>query len=377
MASARVVKNIGRMLRKTTAVLLTALLIPAGTAIAAPARMTLPGPTGPYPIGTTELHLTDHDRLDPWSAKPRELMVSLWYPAWPSARPVASQFKPGVADFYDKNFASAGITPGMADFAGTKTHARLDAPRLPGHRPVIIYSPGGGHSRSMGTVLVEDLASRGYLVVTVDHTFTGPVQFPDRTEVLGRGVDNATVMRTRAQDTSFVLDELGARGVDLSAVGMFGHSMGGFTTAEAMIIDSRIDAGANLDGSMDPRAGQAATTGVDRPFLLMGGGLSSGEPHNHQHSDDWRSFWVKSTGWKRDLYLPAAEHSSFTDAQVMLTQLPGLPADKRSAAIGTIDPRRSVTIQRTYLAAFFAEHLEDTHTSLFDRQIYPEAQLIR
>jgi dienelactone hydrolase len=365
------------MLRKTIAVVAAALLIPAGAAAAAPVRMTLPGPSGPFPVGTTELHLVDHDRIDPWSAKPRELMISLAYPAWPSTRPVAHHLTPGVADFYDRNSGQAGITPGMADFAGTRSHARIDAPRWATGMPVIIYSPGGGGSRFMGTALVEDLASRGYLVVSVDHTFTGPVQFPDRTEGLGRGVDNATVMRTRAADTSFVLDTLAARGIDLSVVGMFGHSMGGFTTAEAMITDRRIDAGVNLDGSMDPRAGQAATKGVDRPFLLIGGGLSSGKPHNHQYSDDWGSFWANSTGWRRDLYLPTAEHASFTDAQLLVPQISGIPADTVAATIGTIDPRRSLTVQRTHLAAFFGLHLRGQHTSVFDREAYPEAQLVR
>ena len=40
-------------------------------------------PDGPYPVGTVSLHLVDHSRRDPWLAgnRPRELMVSIWYPA--------------------------------------------------------------------------------------------------------------------------------------------------------------------------------------------------------------------------------------------------------------------------------------------------------
>ncbi|MEO3819023.1 hypothetical protein [Plantactinospora sp. B24E8] len=48
-------------------------------ATSVPFRPRLPAPTGPYPVGTTELHLVDHDRADPWVAdRPRELMISLW-----------------------------------------------------------------------------------------------------------------------------------------------------------------------------------------------------------------------------------------------------------------------------------------------------------
>jgi dienelactone hydrolase len=245
-------------------------------------RLTLPGPTGQYPVGTKELHLVDRDRTDPWTGRARELMVSLWYPAARNG-PVAPMFPPAVAAFYDQN---AGVPPGTADFAATVTHSRTGATPLPGRRPVVLYSPGGGQSRFLGTTLVEDLASRGYIVVGIDHTPVSPVQFPDRVELPQRGVDSAQVMRERARDTSFVLDELARFPfLDLTRVGMFGHSMGGFTTAEAMINETRIDAGANLDGSLDPGSGQAATVGVTRPFLLMGGGLTSGAPHNHANSD--------------------------------------------------------------------------------------------
>ena len=43
----------------------------------------LPEPTGPRPVGTTSLPLTDTSRPDPWAAgvTVRELTVSLWYPA--------------------------------------------------------------------------------------------------------------------------------------------------------------------------------------------------------------------------------------------------------------------------------------------------------
>ncbi|OLF14870.1 hypothetical protein BU204_25050 [Actinophytocola xanthii] len=354
-----------------TTVALAAGLTPAAAAPAEPdpVRLALPAPTGPYPVGTAELHLTDEDRTDPWTGRPRELMVSLWYPAAPNG-PRAHQFPQAVTAFYDR---SAGVPPGTADFAGTVTHSRTGATPLPGRRPVVLYSPGGGHSRFLGTTLVEDLASRGYAVVGVDHTPVSPVQFPDRLELPRPGVDAGQVLRERVRDVSFVLDELTRfPTLDLTRVGMVGHSMGGFTTAEAMLTEDRVDAGANLDGSMDPRFGQAAVRGVTRPFLLMGAGLSGGVPHNHAHSDDWARFWSASTGWRRDLYLPTGEHMSFTDAQVLLPQLPG----DFTASIGTVDPRRGLAAQRRYLAAFFDLHLRDRPTSVFDHQLYPEVQII-
>jgi dienelactone hydrolase len=369
------------------AVGLTAAL--AGPAAAEPVALDLPRPSGPFPVGTTELYFVDHSRTDPWApGRSRELMISLWYPAMPALRAPSRHLGPGIAAFYDQTSGpSVGLDPGVADFAGTRTHARTASPALPGRRPVILYSPGRGQSRSFGTTLVEDLASRGYVVVTVDHTFAGPVEFPDRVELPVSRADTALMMRERVRDTSFVLDRLGstalAPAMDLSRVGMVGHSMGGFTTAEAMLTDPRIDAGANLDGSMDPKSGQASARGADRPFLLMGGGTSGADkhPHDHLHAPDWASFWANSTGWKRDVHLPEAEHAGFTDAQVLLPQIDRrhpLPADRLAAAIGTVDPRRSLTAQREYLAAFFGLHLRGRHTTLFDGDspAHPDARLV-
>jgi predicted dienelactone hydrolase len=369
MPGGRAATTLTRMKRTMIAAALAAVALAGltGVATATPAPMTLPAPTGPYPVGTRELHLVDRDRADPWTGEPRELMVSLWYPARRDGTPTR-QFSPAIAEYYDRG---VGLPSGVADFAGTATHARTGATPLPGRRPVILYSPGAGHSRFLGTTLVEDLASRGYLVVGMDHTPISPVQFPDRVALPQSGLDAAQVLRERVRDTGFVLDEL-ARRVDISRVGMVGHSMGGFTAAEAMVTDRRIDAGVNLDGSMGAGYGQAATVGVTRPFLLVGGGTSGGRPRTHLHNPDWASFWAASTGWHRDVYLPDAEHMSFTDAQVMLPQVPG----DHTSMTGTVDPRESLAAQRKYLAAFFDLHLRGRPTAVFDRAASPVVELV-
>ena len=62
-------------------------------------QLTLAPPTGPYPIGTVALHLIDHSRRDPWlaAARPRELMVSVWYPAQHADRYRAAPWIPSAA----------------------------------------------------------------------------------------------------------------------------------------------------------------------------------------------------------------------------------------------------------------------------------------
>ncbi|OOC06814.1 alpha/beta hydrolase [Amycolatopsis azurea DSM 43854] len=327
----------------------------APTASAAPVRLGLPAPTGPYAVGSTDLHLIDHSRQDPWvPGAVRELMVTVRYPALPSGKPKAPYMAPGVAKVVAEGDAvKLGMPADQLDYR-FPTHSRPGAPALGGDRPVVLYSPGGTLPRSHGTTLQEQLASEGYVVVAVDHTYEAEaVEFPggrvakkalppSSIEVSKRMID------TRVRDTRFVLDSLG-----LSHVGMFGHSAGGFTAGETMVADRRVVAGANLDGSMAHSQsqrifGRVADEGLDRPFLLMSAG-----DHSAASDASWQEFQRNQRGWTREVRLPDGEHFSFTDYQALLPQLGNAPA----AFIGTVDPARSVAVQRARLSAFFGKNL--------------------
>ncbi|MFI6504879.1 alpha/beta hydrolase family protein [Nonomuraea typhae] len=350
---------------------LPAMAAQAGTARAARAdaqTLTLPAPTGPYPVGTVSLHLVDRSRPDPWvDGRPyRELMVSLWYPAKKARGRLAPHMSPGAAADFGKTLAPAmfGTEPGAVDWAATRTHARQDAP-MRGNPPVVVFSPGLSAPRSVGTVLVEDLASRGYLVVTVDHTYeAAQVEFPggrvERTRLAEpTPEDLAKAVKVRVADTRFVLDQLARRGTDLSRVGMFGHSMGGSAAAEVVHDDRRVDAGLNLDGG---HRGPVAGTGVAKPFAQV-----ANETHTRAGDPSWKSFWERSTGWKRELRFTGSQHYSFSDAQTLGPQIDGIPEQRLRALVGAIDPAESIAAQRAYVAAFFDRWLKGRPTTLFDR----------
>lgn len=368
-----------------------------------PVRFVLPEPTGPFLIGTATLHLVDSTRPDPWvDSRRRELMVSFWYPTKSVENHRPAMYMPArTAEHFQKaNLEPLGIDPVQLDVAGVRTHAWLDAPvdASRGKLPVILYSPGGGQSRLLGTVLVEELASQGYVVVTVDHTYDcAAVEFPGgRLELAalptGEGVLEKSI-KVRVDDMLFILDQLEANfarqkldaqplpdmlagALDLTKIGMLGFSAGGFTTAQLMHKDPRVDVGVNLDGSLGYHIakgifGDAAREGVDRPLMFIGAGLSGAErlPHNHRNAPDWKSLWSQSTGWKRDFYIPEGEHFSFSDHQVILPQLDekiGLPAWLRKGMIGTADPNSIVASTRAYLAAFFHEHLRGQPQALLN-----------
>ncbi|MEV5828429.1 lipase [Spirillospora sp. NPDC052242] len=381
---------------------------------AAPATFTLPPPTGPRAVGTTELHLVDEGRPDPWTpGRDRELMISVWYPAAKAAlgdRPVAPFLRPGVARLLTGADALGVFKAGTVDWAGGRTHAAESAPAdaRPGARPVVLYSPGFGVPRALGTPLAEELVSRGYVVVTMDHSGEAPVEFPggrvDAGRLPERTPDRLKVaMDARARDTRLVLDALAelrrggnpdaggralpaglGRTLDLSDVGMVGHSAGGIQAAEAMRTDRRVDAGIDMDGTLQYQDGTlmpVAAAGLDRPFLLMGGSIG-GKPQTHLTNPSWGAFWRNSTGWKRDLNVPAAGHYSFTAVQSILPQVDaggGIPAEAREELIGTVDPERMTASVRAYVTAFFDRSLLGRPRPILDRPSprFPDVRFVR
>lgn len=159
----------------------------AATAVAADstpltARMKLPAPTGPYGVGTVSLRLVDRRRSDPWVAgRRRELMVDVRYPARSVvSHPRVPQMTKGEAAGFDRVNNFGDLPKGRVDWSGTETFAHLGAPPdRRGPRPVVLYSPGVGDPRTLGTTLTDELASHGYVVVAIDHTYdASAVEFP-------------------------------------------------------------------------------------------------------------------------------------------------------------------------------------------------------
>jgi dienelactone hydrolase len=412
------------MIGAAAGIAVAATVLTALPATAAGARIVLPALSGRYPVGTAELHLVDHGRPDPWVAgATREVMATITYPAaGPGDR--APWMTPGIAGAVDAITSSPlffDVPRGSVDWGAVRRRARSGAAadRRHGDWPVVLFSPGFGSARELNASLTDDLASRGYVVVSMSHTHeSAAVEFPDgRVEpgLVGDGdlAGRKTAIDARVADTRFVLDQVARldrgdnpdaegdplpRGLvgalDLSRVGMFGHSYGGYTTGEAMVQDRRIDAGVNVDGAMahglgtDPYLpGEVVLRGLDRPFLLLGADFvdpDTGRKIEHSHLErdldpTWADFWPNQRGWKRDVHLDGSTHYGFTDLQVVVPQLASLlPPAKRVELVGTIDPARSLAAQHDYLAAYFDLHLKGGHTRLFDGNSprHPDVRLL-
>ncbi|GAA4040527.1 alpha/beta hydrolase family protein [Nonomuraea soli] len=320
--------------------------------------VTLPAPTGPRPVGTTVLHLTDGSRPDPWNldADTRELKVTLWYPAARRDGPRAPYMSVKEAELLLRGSGSS-TSPASA-LSMTRTHAVKDAAPAGRALPLVVLSPGFTKPVSTLTSLAEDLASRGYVVAGVDHTYESyATTLADGrvAECLACDSDTdpgfrAALVRVRAADVSFVLDELASRWahaevIDRERIAMVGQSIGGAGAVAAMVVDPRVRAGIDMDGTTYARIPQG---GLSRPFMFLGS--REHVPGGRDHT--WDRDWKLLTGWKRWIVLTNGEHQSFTDVPLLartigLEPLPGMPAAERGSEL-----------TRTYVGAFLDLHLK-------------------
>ncbi|WP_432059759.1 acetylhydrolase [Streptomyces sp. S1] len=360
----------GRRTVAKAALLGTAAVLAGPAAVARadrPLVLRLPAPTGPHPVGLRTFALTDPSRTDPWKPEPgepafgaRRVMISVLYPARtvrgfpraPQLTPAEAGVFTGLAPLVHPGLPAAGV-----DWGATLTHGHVGAPPLPGRRPVLLYSPGGGDSRTLGTTLAEDLASHGHVVVLVDHPGdASQVELPDRMRVtVLRGEPDAetfrTMVDTRVADLRLVLDRLGslplAPVMDRHRTGIYGHSAGGTAAVSALAGDDRIVAGANLEGYLD----LDPVEGLARPLI-------------HFRTDGFAGASRLTASWEgvpgRRVRLTGAGHWVFGDHAFLVPRLRAaglVTAVTRDALIGPARPAAAVSSVRRELRSFFARHL--------------------
>jgi predicted dienelactone hydrolase len=379
--------------RRTTLALLLALALGAilagviGTsALAAPTSvppatsLQLLPPTGELPVGTTALHLVDRSRLDSFApGAPRELMVQLWYPAATRATTPVSYMSSGTASTIE---AALGLPPGT--FGALPTHASPLVPVARGRHPLLLFSHGLRTMREVHTALLEDLASHGYVVAAIDHTYDAAVvEFPDGRVISGAAPalpsppERESLLATRVADVRFVLDELTrlarqrtsllADRLDLRRVGVFGHSFGGATAAATMLADRRLRAAVDLDGEI---WSPVLRKGLDRPFMIMIGDDLGGQLTTNQ-----ARFFARVHASRWALRLSDAGHFAFTDLMLFADALPGL---SDALDIGSIDPPEAAQAVRAYVRAFFETTLLARSDPLLDgpSSTFPHVQFL-
>lgn len=210
-------------------------------------------PTGPYKIGTVTYDWKDEQReetLTPTSGDKRELMVQIWYPASSSAKGKMAPYlsNPDVfVSAYSQNLDIPELL--FTSMKYVKTHAieHAEISDKEAAYPVLLFSHGIGGHKSHNTFQIEHLASYGYIVVGIDHTYNSIASVFDDGRVANFIPQETSVKhldelnKVWVADAKFVLNQVEklAKGdpnhrftgrMDMKNVGMFGHSFGGSTS---------------------------------------------------------------------------------------------------------------------------------------------------
>lgn len=340
-----------------------------------------PDPTGQFPVGTTTLYLADYSRSETLTPNPddhREFMVQVWYPA---------QVEPGAR----RSPLMEQMPFQFSHLSLVQTHAYQDAPvsNAQSSYPVLIFSHGHVGFVEQNLTQMEELASHGYIVCSIAHTYHAIVTvFPDGRVVPADSVlandfltgnsptqaIYAEHLRIWTDDTRFLMNELegiqaGQREsllvgkLDMTRLGIFGQSFGGVTAVQVCSIDDRCQAGINLDGGL-PRGytGQVIDSPLKQPFMFM---LNEGAAYYMR--TNLRAIENAAYG----ITVRGTTHFDFTDLFLYS------PVLKFTQAFGPIDGYRMVNIINGYTLAFFDEYLKGEMSPLLDgpSSDYPEVTI--
>jgi len=308
----------------------------------------LPQPTGPHAVGRRVFHWVDQSRREALSsaaADRREVTAYVWYPADKRSSVTA----PYVDDLDRLARALSGDEASLARAA--LAHAGANAPiaTTPARFPVILFSPGAGSLAALYTAFCEELASHGYVVAGVDHPYDGAaaVLADGRIAKQAKSPEDGEALLkyerqrvdVRMDDLRFVLDQLtrlsdGASTdpfsgrLDLSRLGVIGHSVGGMTAGQFCMRDTRAAACANLDGVVTamPVYPDADGHGPSQPFLFIDKPFS---PMRGEKPDDAsrRIAFLRQRGnatltnvtraHSYRITLAGATHATFSDEEVL------------------------------------------------------------
>ena len=356
----------------------------------------LPAPTGALKIGTSSVYLKDESREEIYTdvaGDRREIMAQIWYPAAPAAnaRPMrwlsnAPVIGPAIAKWVklpDFLFDHVNLI---------NSNSYLDAPMAgAGPYPVLLYSHGWGGFRQINQNQIEQLASQGYVVVAVDHSYGAMVtEMPDGRVIFnkrsilppggspGFAGSFAELVNVYALDLRFTLDQLEranagegpfgqrfAGRLDLGRAGLFGHSTGGAAVLQACGNDPRCKAVIGQDPVTTGVEAAITSRGLAQPSLTFYSKDYLDSPSDTQLLAMLRA--GRADGYR--IAIPTAAHYDF-----VLTPFFS-PLAATIGLKGPIPSDRVVGLIDAYQGAFFDQYLRATPSTLLTgaSRPYPEA----
>ncbi len=257
--------------------------------------------------------------------------------------------------------------------------------------PIVILSHGWRGFKNLHTDYAEELASLGFIVVGIDHSYGSVATVFDEDDVaylnLGALPDRETtpdfidyanqLVYTYASDISVTLDYLEeindasslsrfSQKLNLDKIGLLGHSTGGGADVAVALADARIDAVIGLDAWVEPILETDIEQGLNIPSMF----IRSGSWETGENNINLTSL-IQSSSYASELYqIDGTTHYDF--AMVYMYS----PLIKAIGFSGSVDSRYLVTILESMIADFFNETLNDDADSQINANDWDEVREI-
>ncbi len=374
-----------------SASILTFVLLTISTAL--PIVLPVPviaTPSGPYLVGTTFFEMTDTSRMEIYSGRDGELrrfMIQVWYPATVTGSEARAPWIKDAAVYTPAISELLGLPSFFLDhLALTKTPAYL-SPQIADSAspfPLIIFSHGWKGFSAASTGQAIELASNGYVVIALHHTYgaittvfsDGTVEPINPNALPAEETDpNYEVIARKlvaqwAGDISFVLDQLesssGEAGIffaqilDLSRIGVYGHSTGGGAAIQFCGTDPRCKAVLGMDPWMRPISAEVIAGGVSQPsFFMFSEEWAEDVGNRNKNNELFGELYPNNSDSRGVIEIVGTKHLDFSDLPLLSPIAPLLGLK------GPLNGDRVIEIVNSYLVDFFGMTLMDRPSALF------------
>ena len=355
------------------------LIIPEGVINATYKASYLPPLNGKYDVGVKEYQIIDESREEILTEDPddyREFIIKIWYPTDKDA--VGDPYIYMTEVMFEWLMGRAPIPlPGISKnaYEDVMPHAKINVPISNDIDliPVIVFSHGLDGTLEIYTSFIEELVSRGYIIISINHPYiAGVVEFPNGKTIYYQNFYSQNdseysekALRTIIEDAKCAIDyveylnnHIGIfyNRIDTDHIGMYGHSFGGASTSICCIEDERIDCGLTLDGVFYENF---IPDGINKPFFMM-------TADGRLNSSGVNYIWSKKESdiYKMSIY--GSSHYGYTDVGLLLSHmLPLIP--QKLLGFGTVDAKLMTEIVRLFILNFFDVYLKgEQETKIID-----------
>jgi len=377
----------------------------------------LPKPDGSCQVGFTHLNFIDENRVDPFpqaDGRNRDVPIIMWYPIDdPCERHPSKLLK--IRDLVSlKHYSPYKIIPNRICDIVTNSYENAPLSSKTSKFPVLIFNHGFSSYMEQNTILMEHLASFGYIVVSVGHPYDGVASYPDGRSLpvdlgplkdLSKDIrknrntfskdikqlarDDLSIQEIKrytenylnagkalndkveiwVDDIRFITDVLEKMNEGLiqskfahklsleKGMGVFGMSYGGAASILSCCLDDRLKCGINMDGAM--------YGGIDdkykyrQPTMYMDSDMFLGKSRYffNINEDDTYCVTIKDS-----------KHLDYSDYTYILKNW----LLKLMQLVGKIDGSLMIKITNDYVRSFFDKYIKKIDAPLLERNPYRE-----